>query len=69
MGDANCDHVVSWRDIDYFVAGLNDNISAWIATFPTSPTCPYTNLDVNGDGHVTWRDIDPFVARLNTTCP
>ena len=33
-GDANCDRVVNWRDIDYFVAGLNDNQSAWATWFP-----------------------------------
>ena len=68
-GDANCDHAVSWRDIDYFVAGLNDNQSGWTALFPSGPTCTYANLDVNNDAHVNWRDIDPFVAQLNKTCP
>ena len=69
-GDANCDHVVNWRDIDYFVAGLNDNQSSWRNRFPGGvPTCDYANLDTSNDGHVTWRDIDPFVRVLNTTCP
>ena len=69
-GDANCDHVVNWRDIDYFVAGLNDNQSSWQAHFPGGvPTCSYANVDANSDGHVNWRDIDPFVRVLNSTCP
>ena len=69
-GDANCDHVVNWRDIDYFVAGLNDNQSSWRARFPGGvPTCGYGNLDASNDGHVNWRDIDPFVRVLNSTCP
>jgi len=68
-GDGNCDGVVNWRDIDYLVAGMNDNRSAWAAKFPPpGPTCLFLNLDTNGDGHVNWRDIDPFIALMNTTC-
>ncbi|MCK4341647.1 MAG: hypothetical protein KAY37_07990, partial [Phycisphaerae bacterium] len=70
FGDANCDGEISWRDIDYFVAAMNDNVAAWVAMFaPGEPTCPFENNDVNGDGTVNWRDIDPFVALMNTTCP
>ncbi|MCK4341105.1 MAG: hypothetical protein KAY37_05200 [Phycisphaerae bacterium] len=69
-GDSNCDLVINWRDIDYFVAAMNDNIAAWEAMFlPGTPTCSFWNNDVNGDGTVNWRDIDPFVALMNTTCP
>ncbi|MCK4340554.1 MAG: hypothetical protein KAY37_02375 [Phycisphaerae bacterium] len=69
-GDSNCDGVINWRDIDYFVAAMNDNYAAWAAMFlPGVPTCPFSNNDVNGDGTVNWRDIDPFVALMNTTCP
>ena len=69
-GDANCDGEISWRDIDFFVAAMNDNYAAWAAMFlPGVPTCPFANNDVNGDGTVNWRDIDPFVALMNTTCP
>ncbi|MCK4342939.1 MAG: hypothetical protein KAY37_14595, partial [Phycisphaerae bacterium] len=69
-GDCNCDGAVSWRDIDYFVAAMNDKCAAWAAMFlPGVPTCPFSNNDVNGDGTVNWRDIDPFVAVMNTTCP
>jgi hypothetical protein len=68
-GDGNCDGVINWRDIDYLIAGQNDNRSAWVAMFPTpGPTCLFLNLDTNGDGHVNWRDIDPFIALMNTTC-
>ncbi len=70
LGDADCSGWVDWRDIDYFVAGMNDNESAWVAMFaPAEPTCPFANLDVNANGYVDWRDIDPFVAVQNTTCP
>ncbi len=69
-GDGNCDGQVNWRDIDFFVAAQNDNVSAWQAMFaPGAPTCPFTNNDTNDDGAVNWRDIDPFVAVQNTTCP
>ncbi len=69
-GDANCDGLVNWRDIDFFVAAQNDNTSAWAAMFaPDVPSCPFANNDANDDGAVNWRDIDPFVALQNTTCP
>ncbi len=69
-GDSNCDWLIYWRDIDYFVAAQNDNVAAWEAMFlPGTPTCSFENNDVNGDGTVNWRDIDPFVALMNTTCP
>ncbi|MCK4342701.1 MAG: hypothetical protein KAY37_13370 [Phycisphaerae bacterium] len=69
-GDSNCDTTRSWRDIDFFVAAMNDNVAAWEALFaPGSPSCPFLNNDVNNDGTVNWRDIDPFVALMNTPCP
>lgn len=67
-GDASCSGMVTWSDIDYFTAGLNNNEAAWRALFPNGPTCPFANLDVNGDGTVSWRDIDPLIARLNIDC-
>ena len=70
LGDANCDGVVTWRDIDYFVAAMNNNVASWEAMFaPGIPSCPFANNDVDGDGTVSWRDIDPFVAQMGTTCP
>ncbi|MCK4341980.1 MAG: hypothetical protein KAY37_09685 [Phycisphaerae bacterium] len=70
LGDSNCDNQITWRDIDYFVAAMNDNVSAWYDMFlPGTPTCSFTNNDVNEDGTVSWRDIDPFVNVMNTTCP
>ncbi|MCK4343282.1 MAG: hypothetical protein KAY37_16330 [Phycisphaerae bacterium] len=69
-GDSNCDGTINWRDIDYFVAAMNDNVAAWEAMFlPGTPTCPFGNNDLNGDETVNWRDIDPIVAVMNTTCP
>ncbi|MCK4342865.1 MAG: hypothetical protein KAY37_14200 [Phycisphaerae bacterium] len=69
-GDCNCDSAVNWRDIDFFVAGMNNNQLGWEAMFlPGEPTCPYANCDVSGDGFVNWRDIDPLVELMNTTCP
>ena len=73
VGDCNCDGLINWHDVDFFVDGLNDNRSHWTSKFANTPagvpTCPYANLDTNTDGHVNWRDIDPFVWRLNKTCP
>jgi len=68
-GDANCDGVVNWRDIDYFIAGLNDSLTVWEGLFTPVPGGAFASLDTNGDGHVNWRDIDPFIARMNATCP
>ncbi len=67
-GDGNCDGVVSWRDIDYFVAAMSGQ-TAWEAMFPETPSCDYLSNDVNEDGSVTWRDIDPFVAQMGHVCP
>lgn len=69
-GDANCDGAINWRDIDYLVAGMNDNLDAWENMFlPGTPSCNFANCDVDADGSVNWRDIDPFVELMNTTCP
>lgn len=69
-GDANCDGFVNFRDIDFFVAGMNDNVAAWEDLFwPSVPCCPFDNCDANGDGFVNFRDIDPLVALMNTACP
>lgn len=70
-GDANCDDNVNFRDIDYFVAGMNDNLDGWVAMFdePGQIDCLFDNLDCNGDGSINFRDIDPFVDTMNTTCP
>jgi len=67
-GDANCDRAVNWRDIDYFVAGMNDNQAAWRGLFGAPPACPFSNLDTSRDGHVNWRDIDPLIVLQNTAC-
>lgn len=68
-GDANCDWAVNWRDIDFLIAGMNDNESGWAAAFPGgSPSCEFENLDASLDGAVNWRDIDPFISVMNTPC-
>ncbi|MCK4342067.1 MAG: hypothetical protein KAY37_10130 [Phycisphaerae bacterium] len=69
-GDSNCDGAINWRDIDFFVAAMNDNVTAWEAMFaPGTPSCAFENNDANADGTVNWRDIDLLVALMNTTCP
>lgn len=68
-GDSDCDNSVTWRDIDYFVAAMNNDVQAWTNLFlPGAPACPYANNDVNADGTVNWHDIDPLVAAMNTAC-
>ena len=70
LGDSNCDGAVNWRDIDFFVASMSDNVTAWEAMFaPGAPACPFWNSDANVDGVVDWRDIDSFVGRMNAGCP
>ncbi len=68
-GDGNCDGVISWRDIDYFVAAMTSQASWEVMFAPGTPTCTYANNDANGDGAVNWRDIDPLVAVMGTSCP
>lgn len=65
-GDTNCDGVVSFKDIDPFVARLGCPGSD---PSGCNSGCSWQNADVNGDGSVTFKDIDPFVARLGATCP
>ncbi len=62
VGDTNCDGVVSFGDINPFVAGLTGG-----------PLCNPANFDINGNGTVGFDDINPFVAYLSAhqgeTCP
>ena len=70
-GDVNCDGVVDYGDIDYFVAALScvgGDPSCW-PPGGVPVDCPWLNGDCNGDGNVTYADIDPFVARIGATCP
>jgi len=62
-GDTNCDGLITYADIDYFVEALAGE-DAW-----THWPCPWLNADCNGDSLVTYADIDPFVALIGTTCP
>jgi hypothetical protein len=64
-GDANCDGVVSFADINPFVQALSD-LPAWQASHPG---CPTQNCDVNADGVVSFADINPFVAKLGSPGP
>ena len=62
-GDSNCDGIVNFTDIDFFVAALVSP-AEWEAEFPTSPTCDYLQNDANWDGIVNFSDIDLFVDNL-----
>ena len=60
QGDANCDGVVDFLDINPFVLALSDP-----QTYQTLyPGCFPLN-DINGDGRVDFEDINPFVAVLS----
>ena len=60
IGDANCDGLLDFGDIDPFVMALvspSDYAAA-------HADCDVLLADVNGDGAVNFGDIDPFVALL-----
>lgn len=59
-GDANCDGLVNFGDIDPFVLALT-NPTQYAIDYPTCDLC---TCDVNGDTLVNFGDIDPFVALL-----
>jgi hypothetical protein len=52
-GDCNCDGLVDFRDINYFVGAL-------AGAMP----CALANFDINEDEVLDFRDINPFVALL-----
>jgi len=56
-GDANCDGVVDFDDINPFVKALIGQ-GTYEAKYPG---CPWLNGDINGDGSVDFDDINPFV--------
>ena len=65
-GDANCDGVCDYADIDVFVEAIS-HIGGAGWPYP----CPWLNTDLNYDGNVTYADIDPFVQVLSSGgfCP
>lgn len=63
-GDANCDGIVDFFDIDFFVAALGyAEGDGW-----PYPGCPWENADADNDGDVDFFDIDAFVGLLGQTC-
>ncbi len=62
-GDANCDGLVTFDDINYFVSAVVGQAD-WEALFDVDPTCDYLNNDLNADELVTFDDINPFVDAL-----
>ncbi len=59
-GDANCDGVVSFDDIDAFVLALSGATPYALR----HPDCNWLNADCNRDGQVNFNDIDAFVALI-----
>lgn len=72
-GDANCDGVITFEDIRYFVTALSHGYDGWytqhMADTGIAPTCPWENCDANGAGGVTFEDIMPFANLIGTPCP
>lgn len=64
-GDASCDGLISYADINPFVQAIS-NLSAWQAAHPT---CAWQNCDVNEDGVVSYADINPFVQKVGSPGP
>ncbi len=61
-GDANCDGVVNFDDINPFTSTLWVDPLTWNLAHPG---CHWLNADCNGDGVVNIADINPFVAILS----
>lgn len=65
LGDMNCDGVVTFADIDPFVAALGGQA----AYDQVVADCNWLNADCNHDAQVSFKDIDPFVGCLSGHCP
>jgi hypothetical protein len=62
-GDSNCDGVISFEDVDAFIAALVDE-KFW-KLFTYQPFCTYLKAnDLNGDGLVSFEDVDLFIQKL-----
>jgi hypothetical protein len=61
LGDANCDGVADFKDINPFVLALSDP-AGYLQRFPY---CRVLQCDCNTDGVVDFKDINPFVAILS----
>jgi hypothetical protein len=70
-GDCNCDGVVSFADIDYFVAGLS-GYQSWMDLHMNGvgnpPVCSYSNCDADNNGTVSFDDIWPFIQLVGKPC-
>ena len=63
LGDVNNDGMVTFADIDPFVAAIGTNESQFQAQHPA---WSWRAADCNLDGMVTFADVDPFVALIGT---
>ncbi len=63
LGDVNGDGMVTFADIDPFVAAIGTTEAQFQAQHPT---WSWLAADCNQDGHITFADIDPFVALIGT---
>jgi len=63
-GDLNCDWMIDFEDINFFVEALQcPGGVGW------PHDCLWITGDCDGDGAVTFDDINPFVERLGWVCP
>ncbi len=60
-GDANCDGVIDFEDINAFVLALSDP-GAYGTTYPD---CFVLSADIDNNGLVAFDDIDLFVVLLS----
>ncbi len=65
QGDANCDGVTDFFDIDPFLQSLFDP-TGYAAAFCGGSACA---VDIDCNGVVDFFDIDPFVQCLFSSCP
>ena len=65
LGDANCDGVVDFADINAFVLALSNPDEFWA----TYPGCTIGNCDCNQDGVIDFNDINKFVEFISGGAP
>ena len=63
LGDVNNDGMVTFADIDPFVAAIGTTEAQFQAQHPS---WTWLAADCNQDGKITFADIDPFVALIGT---
>jgi hypothetical protein len=68
-GDCNCDGLINFDDINYFVSALAGSEAGWTSYYSGQhggdpPPCTFMNNDADGNTTVNFDDINPFVSLL-----